>query len=397
MLEKIRQFFSRMKERLPSQKNKEDEMSGFHEPGEVPDKKDQTVTQKLNHLIAKLKSVKKSDLIDPFAQIEQETKKNQKKLSLSQLDFPELIVYLSSPKFYTKFHHYFLVSFLLLSMYTVGKISALFLRGDVPTGVQLTQINMEFDTSKELTRQDINTIKSTNPFKTGSAKVVDDKKLAMQQKCEEADQKTDLPITLKNTIVLQDSVKSIASIQVRSKDVEDFRQGEKIGSMAKLERVERLRVILKNLKTGACQYAENNTFDQGVKSFDVMDSKSSKAYLKKKSQQKGIKSEGNSFTIDRSLITEKMQDLSSVLTQAKATPLKNPDGTMSFKLDQVQPGGIFATLGVQDGDTITKINGKNIESVNEVMKLMGDLSSLSNVNLTITRDGTEENLDYTFK
>lgn len=397
MLEKIRQIFSRMKDRLSSKKNQEEETEWGDDSTQISDQKDQTVTQKLNNLISKLKSVKKSDLVDPFVKIEQETKKANKKLSLSQIDYSELIVYLGSPKFYSKFHHYFLITFLVLSTYTIGKISALFLRGEVSTGIHLADINMDMDNRTELTNDDIETIKRTNPFKTGSAKAVDDKKLAMQQKCEEADQKTDLPITLKNTIVLQDSVKSIASIQVRSKDVEDFRQGEKIESMAKLERVERLRIILKNLKTGACQYAENNSFEQGVKTFNVMDAKSSKEYLKSKNDQQGIKSEGNSFTIDRSLLNEKLSDLSSVLTQAKATPFKNPDGTMSFKLDQVQPGGIFATLGVQDGDTITKINGKNIESVNEVMKLMGDLTNLSNVNLTIMRDGSEENLDYTFK
>lgn len=396
MLEKIRQIFSRMKKRLPS-KNKEDhELEGFDEPSELPEQKDPTLTQKLNDLISKLKSVKKSDLIDPFVEYEESKKSDQKKFSLASMDYSSILTYLNSPKFYSEFHYYFIIFFMVLSFYTLGKVTALFIRGDVPSGVELVSVKVDFDTSRELQAEHINLIKKTNPFNTGSAKKVDDEKLAVQQKCDQADQLTSLPLTLKNTIVLQDSIKSIASIQVRSKEVEDFRQGEEIPGVAKIERIERLRIILKNLQTGACEFAENKEFEK-PSNINVLSTESSKAYVKNQSNQKGIKNEGNNFTIDRSLINEKMQDISSILTQAKATPFKNPDGTMAFKLDQVEPGGIFATLGIQNGDTITKINGKSIESVNEVMKLFGDLTNLPNVNLTINRDGAEENLDYTIK
>ena len=47
---------------------------------------------------------------------------------------------------------------------------------------------------------------------------------------------------------------------------------------------------------------------------------------------------GNSFKIKRDLLDEKLKDINSLLTEAKAIPIQNPDGSMSFKIEQIQPG-----------------------------------------------------------
>ena len=127
-----------------------------------------------------------------------------------------------------------------------------------------------------------------------------------------------------------------------------------------------------------------------------MDATSAQNYLNNKDINHNIKNEGNNFEINKSFIKTKLTDLNSVLTQARAIPLNNPDGTLSFRIEEVEPGGIFSTLGINNGDVITRINGQPISSYNDVMGMMNQLSNLNAVNITVLRNGTETPMNYNF-
>ena len=53
-------------------------------------------------------------------------------------------------------------------------------------------------------------------------------------------------------------------------------------------------------------------------------------------------------------------NISSVLTQARAIPITNGDGTISFKVTEIVPGSIYSQLNIQENDIITGINGKKL-------------------------------------
>ena len=92
-----------------------------------------------------------------------------------------------------------------------------------------------------------------------------------------------------------------------------------------------------------------------------------------------------------------MKDISSLLTQAKGIQINNPDGTISFKITQIDPSGIFAYLGQEDGDIITQINGEPIKDLNQVMTLFGTIADVSGLSLTTKRNGEEIQRNYTVK
>jgi type II secretory pathway component PulC len=52
-------------------------------------------------------------------------------------------------------------------------------------------------------------------------------------------------------------------------------------------------------------------------------------------------------------------------------------------------------LGIVDGDTITKVNGKAINSVESALNFFQSLKGLSNFNIDIKRDGSARH--YTFE
>jgi type II secretory pathway component PulC len=281
-----------------------------------------------------------------------------------------------------------LASLVAISTYGSGKTLALMLKGVDQTDL-VERATTEL-TVKQLSLNQFEELRSANLFKTDrveSKPSVSGPQKTIAEKCEKADQKSRLPIKLVNTIVLQDSVKSVASVQVRTNDSEQFRVGESIQDMAKIGRIERLKVIFKNLETGDCEYIDSPDKAKESTPIRVMSPSQSQNFKQAQSKKKGIKNEGNDFSISKSVIDEQLKDLSGLLTQARAIKIVNPDGSMSFKITEIEPGGIFATLGVRDEDIIKEIDGRPIESMNQIMGLFSKLKNISSLNLTVERGG----------
>lgn len=278
--------------------------------------------------------------------------------------------------------------------WSVGKMAALALKGE-PKFSAPTEYALNINLDNDFKAFELNKVKGINPFRTNAA---GGKKKLADSKCEEAQQASNLPIKLVNTVVLQDSVKSIASVQVRNdRDLLEIRQGDKISDMAEVFKITRLSILIRDIKTGACESVSSEKgFARGASPISVMSASDGKAYRASK-KMTGIENVGNKFQIKKTLLDDKMKDLQAILTQARGIPIQNSDGTMAFKVVEIDPGGIFPYLGIQDGDIITSINGKPIYSLNEVMNLFGRIRNLDQLSLGIKREGTDSTQDYSIQ
>ncbi|MEI8348396.1 MAG: PDZ domain-containing protein, partial [Pseudomonadota bacterium] len=110
-----------------------------------------------------------------------------------------------------------------------------------------------------------------------------------------------------------------------------------------------------------------------------------------------IKNEGNLFTIKKRLRDKVLDDLPTILSQARAVQISNPDGSLAFKMTEIVPGSIYSQLSIQEGDIVTGINGKKITNLNEMMSLFGKIKEYDNVQLSLLRNGEEQNLEYNFE
>jgi len=119
--------------------------------------------------------------------------------------------------------------------------------------------------------------------------------------CKEAKRKSSLSMKLTKTIVLQDSVKSIASVQVRGKD-SHLRIGDRIPGMAEIGNIDGGKIFFKNLKSGLCEYVEAPKKDTGKrKSFQVEKNLKKGRKLIANSKKTGIKNDGNTYKIKKSV------------------------------------------------------------------------------------------------
>lgn len=320
--------------------------------------------------------------------------------SLEKVSWNDFVLRLFSPYTRGKVHAVFIILLVVVITYMFGKNIALFINRTPPV-VKSTRPLMSIPLEKADTiLQDINKISSTNLFNakdndkasTTTAKIDIDSII-----CLDAERPTSLQIKLLDTIVLQDSIKSVASVQVRgSSELQNVREGERLDEMAEVSKINRMKLILKNLQTGDCEYAMTDAEASPLMPhLKIVSAKEGKSLFK--SINPNIKNTGNSFRIKRAFRDSMINNMSDILTQAKALQITNPDGSLSFKMTEIVPGSLYSMLDIQNDDVIDSINGKKIENLNDLMGLLGKIKEIDQFQLGSKRNGMPENKEYSFE
>jgi type II secretion system protein C len=335
-------------------------------------------------------------------------KKFKEKFSKEKLgtDGPVLydntILKIFSPDSRSFWHKIFLTLMVTVLFYTLGKLIAI--KFSILLSPAKVPIDFPEDSRVETTLvADLNSIKKANLFHSKDETLEDPtkkKKIDIEAICLESKARSSIPYKLQDTIVLQDRKKSIAFISANGQPLEGYREKEIINRLARIDKIERLSIIFRNLDNGACEYISNfddkfeETFMQ--KNMQILSPEVGKQILPDE-MKKNIRNVGNKYYLKTKLKDDMLSDIGSVLTQARAVQINNPDGTLSFKMTEISPGSIYSFLDLADGDIITKINGKNIDNLNEVMGLFGNIKEMNNLSLTIQRDGEEQEKEYNFE
>ncbi len=333
-------------------------------------------------------------------------KKKSDRNNPGAINWDDFIALIFAPEHRPRYHKYFIMALCIASSYSIGRLVAEVLAGQnqtvamrrtrVQTPITFTRpSNLRADTGAIASTNLFNAMVNDNPVKDEPVK----KKPQGPAICEQADKKSSLPLTLLNTLVLQDSVKSIASVQMRSsREPIVVREGEKIDRMAEVGRIDSLKLIFKNLQSGECEYiasAEEKP-PRTQSKISVLSPSAGKAAIKD-AKDSGIINEGNKYKIKKTLRDDMLNNISEVLTQARAVKIQNPDGSLAFKMTEIVPGSVYSKLNIQNDDIITHINGKKITNLNEIMSLFGRIKEVDQLSLTISRGGMPQDLDYNFE
>ncbi|MBC7540928.1 MAG: hypothetical protein H7281_19055 [Bacteriovorax sp.] len=320
--------------------------------------------------------------------------------SFEKFSWNDFVLRLFSPYTRGKVHAVFIILLVVVITYMMGKNIALFINRAPPI-VKTPRPSISIPLERvDTTLQDINKITSANLF---NAKESDKSSNLSSKKdidsiiCLDADKPTSLQIKLLDTIVLQDSVKSVASVQVRgSAELMNVREGERLEEMAEVSKINRMKLILKNLQTGDCEYAKTDAeAEPMMPNLNIVSAKAGKSLFK--SMNPNIKNTGNSFKIKRAFRDSMINNMSDVLTQAKAIQITNPDGSLCFKMTEVVAGSLYSQLDIQENDIICNINGKKIDNLNELMGLLGRIKEIDQFQIGLKRNGMSENKEYGFE
>ncbi len=298
-----------------------------------------------------------------------------------------------------KWHQLFIIIFSATLCYVVGKSIALFVNLNTKATSSLASSNTNI-IRRPMVSQEINKITNVNLFNLKNFENDQMQNGPKKQKnfvCLDAQKPTGEPLTLLDTVVLQDSVKSIASVQMRGqRDLLNVREGEDLGNNIEVSKIQRLRLILKNNNTGECEYVQADELTNApVNNLTIYPASRAKAIFKSTNPE--IKNQGNNFKITKQYRDKMLSNISEILTQAKAIQITNPDGSLAFKMTDVIPGSIYSQLNIQNDDIITSINGKKIQNLNELTTLLGNIREIDHFQIGVSRNGTPENLEYNFQ
>ena len=99
----------------------------------------------------------------------------------------------------------------------------------------------------------------------------------------------------------------------------------------------------------------------------------------------------NQYTVARDQLAAQIRT-PEFLKQATLVPSSGG----GFLVRQIQPGSLYEKLGVRAGDVIKSVNGQPINTAEDAIKLYQQMSSISSVQMEITRGGKSESLNYQF-
>jgi general secretion pathway protein C len=113
---------------------------------------------------------------------------------------------------------------------------------------------------------------------------------------------------------------------------------------------------------------------------------------------KGVKKiDDTHYEIDRSLVDKILGDPSVVMRQARIVPSIVNGKPNGFKMYAIRQNSAFAKIGMQNGDTITSINGFDMTSPDKVLEIYTKVRSASNLSIAIIRRGQASAMEYSIK
>ena len=89
-----------------------------------------------------------------------------------------------------------------------------------------------------------------------------------------------------------------------------------------------------------------------------------------------------------------LEHLDQLMDQARIRPYIEDGRPSGISITGIKPNTIFRKMRLRNGDIITGVNGDSIETVDDAMKIFGDLSSTPEVQVEIKRRGRKRILNY---
>jgi len=95
------------------------------------------------------------------------------------------------------------------------------------------------------------------------------------------------------------------------------------------------------------------------------------------------------YEIPRAELDAVRTNFHDVLKKVRLVPVRG-----GFKVFSIKPGSIFARVGLENGDVLTAVNGEILSSPGSLVGLYGQLGTIEEVTVDLTRRGRGNTLRY---
>lgn len=169
---------------------------------------------------------------------------------------------------------------------------------------------------------------------------------------------------------------------------EVFKIGDSVFGMGELSRVEKEKVIIDK---GGTSF-EVPIEDVRVKEIDKQSSAASPS-LSSFAQRVGR----GTYVVDQGKLQQVIANPGQMMTDARLKPNFVSGKEEGFMLSEVKPGGIYQSLGLQNGDVLLRINEYDISNPERALQAFTALKGLDRVQIDLIRAGAKMTMTYQIK
>lgn len=99
----------------------------------------------------------------------------------------------------------------------------------------------------------------------------------------------------------------------------------------------------------------------------------------------------------RSMINDAINDVSKLMTQVKIQPHMEDGRPDGLAISRIKPNSIFRRMGLRNGDILKSVEGQEIRTVDDALRLYESMKTADRVNVEIERRGSRRIIDYSIR
>lgn len=100
------------------------------------------------------------------------------------------------------------------------------------------------------------------------------------------------------------------------------------------------------------------------------------------------------FMVDQREVASSTENLSKILTQARALPYMEAGKTVGFRISEIVPGSIYDKIGLQNGDVVQRVNSQEVNEPGKFFQMYQGLKDEKSISIDLLRNGQRQSLNY---
>lgn len=103
------------------------------------------------------------------------------------------------------------------------------------------------------------------------------------------------------------------------------------------------------------------------------------------------------FNVERSVVDQILENQAELMRSARIVPEKEGDKVVGIRLFGVRPDSLLGTLGLENGDRLSSINGFEVSDPQRALEAYARLRTADRLSVSINRKGKPMTIDFNIK
>ncbi len=103
---------------------------------------------------------------------------------------------------------------------------------------------------------------------------------------------------------------------------------------------------------------------------------------------------GGGYIIDQRALNAALDNIGQAMTDARLLPSQKDGKVEGFRASEVKPGGVFAMIGIKNGDVLLRLNDFPIDAPDKALQSFIALKGQNRLKLDLIRDGRPATFNY---